>query len=170
MASITHCTLLIRFVFHCHRRALHIRRVIRGETSFEAMLDRLYPVDGRVPLPYELVPQGWFRLCADWCARVFPSMWRRRCLFRSLMILDWAHRMGIHATLNVGMMLRTERDQGHCWLSIGERPFCELGDYLPPSGTVFHSGRDVCYWVCIGTGVSCSSCAVAPPLVAETDL
>jgi hypothetical protein len=149
---------------------VRIRRVIRGETSFEAMLERLYPVNSRASLPYELVPQWWFGFCADGCARLFPSMWRRRCLFRSLMILDWVHRIGIQPTLNVGMRLNPERDQGHCWLSIADRPFCEPGGYLRPYGTVFHSGRDVRYWVSLGAGLTSSSCAVAPPLVAETGL
>lgn len=170
MASIARCTLLARFVSHCCRRATHIRRVMRGETSFEAMLERLYPVNDREALSCELIPQWWFRMCADCCACVFPSMWRRRCLFRSLMILDWVHGIGIHATLNVGMNLGPDRDQGHCWLAIADRPFCELGGCPQPPGTVFHSGRDVRYWVCLGADKSSSSSAAAPPLSAETGL
>jgi hypothetical protein len=170
MASITHSNLFIGFVFHCARRALTIRRVIRGETSFEAMLARLSPAGVQGALSYEQVPQRWFCFCADGCARLFPSMWKRRCLFRSLIILDWVRRIGLQTMLNVGMKLGPGRDQGHCWLSIADRPFCEPGGYLGPYGTVFHCGRDVRYWVCFGVGVTSSINADAPPQVAETGL
>lgn len=171
MASIARCTLSIRFLSHCCRRAWYIRRVIREETSFEAMLERLYPaVDGRVPLSCNLIPQRWFGYCADRCACIFPSMWKRRCLFRCLMILDWAHRFGIHPTLNVGMRLKTERDSGHCWLSIADQPFCETEIQPWSCGTSFYSGPVVRYWVCMGEGATPSQHDVSPSLLAETGL
>jgi len=142
--------------------------VIRGEAGFEAMLKRLYPAaDGAVSLPCELVPQGWFGFCADACARLFPSLWKRRCLFCSLIILDWSRRFGIHPTLNVGMRLNPERDRGHCWLSFAGQPFCEMEKQVWPGEEAFYSGPEVRYWVCVDDGATPMQRDLPPSMLAE---
>lgn len=146
---IAHCILFLDFAVHCLRRVGYIRRLIREEVGFEAMLERLPPVVEPGRSSSAIVPQQWIACCADGFARAFPSLWRRRCLFRSLIILDWAHRNGLCPMLNVGMRLQPGHDRGHCWLSLDNEVFCELGGRHQPNEASFHSGSGVRYWVTV---------------------
>ena len=131
---------------HCWRRGTCVERTIRQSASFEEMLLCLSPLSAGTCHMAEKTPDAWIARTGECCAYFFPRMWRRRCLFRSLLVLDWARWSGISPTLNVGMQLGPDRDQGHCWLSIGDRPFCEPGGWPRRYGILFHRGNDVQYW------------------------
>ena len=136
----------LSFLGHCLRRAFHIERILVQFMSFDEMLLHMSPVAAHNSMPPEKAPEGWIFRTAEFCACLFPRVWRRRCLFRSLLVLDWARQLGINPTLNVGMQLGRHHDQGHCWLSIGERPFCEPGGWPGRYGILFHRSSHVQYW------------------------
>lgn len=136
----------LSFFRHCWRRGTYVERTIRQSASFEEMLLCMSPLAADTCHLAEKMPDGWIARTGEYCAYFFPRMWRRRCLFRSLLVLDWARRSGISPTLNVGMQLGPDRDQGHCWLSIGDRPFCESAGWPRQYGILFHRGNDVQYW------------------------
>ena len=134
------------FLGHCLRRALFVRRTMLQFVSFDEMLSRISPIAEREPMRPTQIPEGWIVRAAEWCACLFPRLWRRRCLFRSLLVLDWARQLGIDPVLNVGMELGPRRDQGHCWLSIGNRPFCEAGGWPKRYGVLFHRSCGLRHW------------------------
>jgi len=136
---------LVSLFKHCLCRAFFIQRTILQCVSFDEMLVRLSPVAAREKVPVR-IPEGLVFRTADLCAYLLPWLWRRRCLFRSLLVLDWARRLGIDPTLNVGMELGLRQDQGHCWLSIGGRAFCEPGGWPTRYGTLFHRGGSLQHW------------------------
>ena len=138
---------VLSFIRHCWRRGIYVERTIRQSANFEEMLLRLSPLAAKTCHLAEKTPDGGIARIAECCAFIFPRMWRRRCLFRSLLVVDWAHRSGISPTLNVGMQLGPDWEQGHCWLSIGDRPFCESGGWPGRYGVLFHRGNDVQYWI-----------------------
>jgi hypothetical protein len=55
---------------------------------------------------------------------LFPSVRKRKCLFRSLLILFWSERFGLSPLLNVGLKFQGQV-QGHAWLTVGNSPFCD---------------------------------------------
>jgi hypothetical protein len=144
---------LVAFCGYAVRRAFFIQRTMTRLVSFEDMLMRLCPVERHTGRPPD-VPGGSIFRVADWCAYVFPWLWRRRCLFRSLLVLDWAHRMGIDPTLNVGMELGLNREQGHCWLSIGGEVFCEPGGWPARYRTLFYRGHRLQHWTSLAPEVA----------------
>ena len=141
---------LLSFLVHCARRAVGVERAMVRLLAFDEMLSRLSPLARRASARAETIPEGWIASVAEFYAYLFPRVWRRRCLFRSLLILDWARRVGLNPTLNVGMRLAPDRDQGHCWLSLGNRAFCEPGGGWPGRyGSLFHSDANVRYWAAV---------------------
>jgi hypothetical protein len=136
----------LSFLGHCLRRAFHIERTMAQFVSFDEMLLHMSPLAAHNSMPPEKAPEGWIFRAAEFCACLFPGVWRRRCLFRSLLVLDWARQLGVNPTLNVGVQLGPHRDQGHCWLSIGERPFCEPAGWPARYGILFHRSSNVQYW------------------------
>jgi hypothetical protein len=138
--------IFLPFLGHCRRRAAYIARTMAQMVSFDRMLLCLSPLAGHVSLQVENTPDVWMARAAECCAWLIPRVWRRRCLFRSLLVLDWAHRSGIDATLNVGMSLGPQSEQGHCWLSIGGRPFCEPRGWPGGYGVLFHQSGNLQYW------------------------
>lgn len=141
--------LLLLFVVHCARRARPIQRAMKKGASFECMMGYLSPLSGHGSLPEYELPEVYINRAGQFCAYLMPSVWRRRCLFRSLLILDWAHCLGIDPTFNVGMRLDPSGDQGHCWLSMGVRPFCESGGWPSQYDTLIHRDKGVQYWVTV---------------------
>lgn len=61
---------------------------------------------------------------AKFVSWLFPSIRKRKCLYRSLLILCWSERFGLSPLLNVGLKF-SGPVQGHAWLTIGNRPFCD---------------------------------------------
>jgi len=151
---------VLSFIRHCWRRGSHVERTIRRSASFEEMLLCLSPLAADACRLAEKTPEGWIARSGECCAYFFPRMWRRRCLFRSLLVWDWARRSGISPTLNVGMQLGPDRDQGHCWLSVGDRPFCETGGWPSQYGILFHRGNDVQYWTSLITDAQDSEMSI----------
>jgi hypothetical protein len=145
-AGVVWCMMRLRFLLHCCRRAVHIERIMVRHVSFDCLLLSLHPISQNPPKSTELVPERWIAMAAECCACLFPGIWRRRCLFRSLLILDWAHPLGIDPILNVGMRLAPDSEHGHCWLSLANRAFCEPEGWPGRYGTLFHSDRNVQYW------------------------
>jgi hypothetical protein len=139
------------FIVHCLRRAAYIERTIGRESSFEKMVWCLSPLAAQIRQEPGKTPEGWIARAAESCAYFFPRIWRRRCLFRSLLMLDWAHRLGVSPTLNVGMRLGPNRDQGHCWLSIGHTPFCEPAGWPEHYAVLFHRSGILQYWVSLAS-------------------
>lgn len=137
------------FIVHCARRAFSVQRAMGSGVSFEHMTGCLSPLSGCVPLQERELPEVCITRASHFCAYLFPKVWRRRCLFRSLLVLDWAHRSGIDPTLNVGMRLDSLGEQGHCWLSIGGRPFCESGGWPGRYDTLMHREKGLQYWVAV---------------------
>jgi len=135
----------VSFGWHAFRRAFYIQRLMRRFVGFEEMLVRLYPLDANA-VPPVAVPEDSVLRVAESCAYLFPGLWHRRCLFRSLLVLDWAHRIGIDPTLNIGMELGLAREQGHCWLSLGERAFCEPGGWPRRYRTLFYRASGLQHW------------------------
>lgn len=145
-------TPLLSFAVHGLRRSLHVARTMRRFLAFDAMLLQLSPVAGRpYATPHSLDEAGVARI-AECFAVCFPWLWKRRCLFRSLLVLDWARQRGLDPTLNVGMELGLHQDQGHCWLSLGDRPFCERIGWPGRYGALFHQSKDVHYWTSLAAG------------------
>jgi hypothetical protein len=138
--------IVLLFLVHSCRRATWIESTMAHVLSFDEMLLRLSPVAARRLYPAESIPGRWVAATAELFACLFPRVWRRRCLFRSLLILDWAHRSGVHPTLNVGMHLESGRESGHCWLTVGNRPFCEPGDWSGRYGVLFYRRGDLQHW------------------------
>jgi hypothetical protein len=137
---------VLAFWGHCLRRALHIERTMRQFVGFDEMLLCMAPVAVQRPILLGRTTERWVTRAAGWCAYAFPGVWRRRCLFRSLLVLDWARGLGIDTTLNVGMELGVARDQGHCWLSIGDKAFCEPFGWPGRYGELFHRCGNLQYW------------------------
>jgi hypothetical protein len=114
--------------------------------DFETMVQSLHATPGQPSAAPPALPERWMAGAAECCACLFPGLWRRRCLFRSLLIMDWAHQQGIAPTLNVGMRLAAATEQGHCWLSVGDRAFCESGGWPRDYTLPFHRGRNIAHW------------------------
>ena len=154
--------LVLSFARHCMWRAVFVKRAIKRCKSFEEMVASLSPPAAAGSSSSEAIPEAWITGIGEFCAFLFPVLWGRRCLFRSLLILDWAHRRGIRPELNVGMQLGSDRDQGHCWLSRGDRLFCEAGGWPERYGALFHSGRGVSYWTALSEETLESNAAQRP--------
>ncbi len=55
---------------------------------------------------------------------LFPSLAKRKCLFKSLLIMKWSEGYGMYPLLNIGMKF-SGRVQGHAWLTVDNLPFCD---------------------------------------------
>ncbi|MCP4216184.1 MAG: lasso peptide biosynthesis B2 protein [bacterium] len=76
----------------------------------------------------------------------FPSAWRRRCYFSSLLVMKWARSLGIAPKLNIGLRQGLSDMEGHAWLSIDGSPYCER-TCLYENYTVTLSEKDnLVYW------------------------
>ncbi len=162
-------SVILRFLLHCWRRASFVGRTVARGAALEDMFDAMSSVSetGR---PVAL-PELAVTLAAELCAFAIPGVWRRRCLFRSLLLLDWAHRLGIRPRLNVGMQLGRSWDRGHCWLSLDEKPFCELRSRPNRYGSLFHRGGDISYWVQLvgdATGAMVTVASIQPDATGGT--
>jgi len=151
----------LSFLWHCLHRALLVRRLMLQIVSFDEMLFRLSPLAASQSTTPEQIPEGTIVILAELFSCLFPRLWRRRCLFRSLLILDWSRQHGIDPTLNVGVELGESRDQGHCWLSLDGRPFCESGGWPARYSVLFHQGRKIQHWT--------SLAPASPDTVASTE-
>jgi hypothetical protein len=136
--------LFVSFISHCARRAIFVQRIMCRRSGFDEMLSCLTPIAARTDA--QSVPERWIYVTADVFARMFPWLWRRRCLFRSLLVLDWAHGLGMDPTLNVGIKLGEHRAHGHCWLSIGGQPFCEPGGWPKLYRKLFYQDNRIQHW------------------------
>jgi hypothetical protein len=137
---------LLSFWGHCLKRAFFVQRTMLRFLSFDDMLSSISPpATSELTLPEE-IPQESIVHTAEFFAYLFPWIWRRRCLFRCLLVLDWARQRGIDPTLNVGVELGKQRDQGHCWLSVDGKPFCEIGGWPQRYGELFYESRKIQHW------------------------
>jgi len=63
-------------------------------------------------------------MVANFFSLLFPSIRKRKCLYRSLLILYWSDRFGLSPLLNVGLKF-SGQVQGHAWLTVANQPFCD---------------------------------------------
>jgi Transglutaminase-like superfamily len=94
------------------------------------------------------IPERPVALAAECFAWLFPRIWRRRCLFRSLLILDWVRQFGLDPTLNVGMRFVALDARGHCWLSLDDHVFCGTEGWPGRHDVLLYFDKDknVRYW------------------------
>jgi len=136
------------FVRHCLRRAGEVRRVMAGESAIPQMAVRLGALrPGCRPVELSAAAQRRIAALAEACSWMHPSLWRRRCLFRSLIILDWARTMGLDPAMNIGMRFDGPSAQGHCWLSLNGACFCEARSWPGGYPIRFLGMPGATYWV-----------------------
>lgn len=139
--------LWVSFGWHAVCRASHVAAVIGEGGTVLQMMQRLSPA---VENPRQWMSQPCLEWALAWSAAVFswrfPSIYRRRCLFRSLLLLDWARGRSVQPTVNIGIFAEDRQTQGHCWLSFGLQVFCEPGGWPARYREPFGGDGGVANW------------------------
>ena len=97
-------------------------------------------------IPINAFNQNIIARIALFISSFHPSIWKRRCLFSSLLIMKWAHSKGLIPKLNIGMREGLKSMEGHAWLSLDGKPFCERSTLRENYPIRFSRSRKINYW------------------------
>lgn len=140
-------TAILSLFYYCTTNSFFIRKTIVSNNSISNMIDRL-EVKPNNPKLINL-SQKWQKiyvyivLLFSFC---MPKIKNRRCLFVSLLLLDWFRMKNIDPIINVGISNKRQEVAGHCWLSLMQKPFCELSTLSKNYKIVIGKTEEIIYW------------------------
>jgi hypothetical protein len=116
------------FFLYGLKKSFWIKRIICRNASCVNMLGELNKNKTAIceaSLLLSTVSQKKVAFISLFFTNFFPSLYNRRCLFQSLLILLWVKKYNLHPKLNIGISHGSKEADGHSWLSINGHEFCE---------------------------------------------
>jgi len=117
--------IVISFIKYAIFNSFQICKVIKGDISLAEIVDQINRVKRNHVTAIKTFTQKGIGNLAFFFSIFFPSIWGRNCFFSSLLIMKWSYSCGLTPKLNIGLRPDKGDIEGHAWLSLDNKTFCE---------------------------------------------